>query len=87
MIRTFESKIAQKFSSVHLSADEVQFYQPAVQEHFRKREVLVRKIVALDLELIGRIDEMKSERILELTQSSPELPLDLTPPQKLEKEN
>ena len=87
MIRTFESKIAQKFSNVHLSADEVQFYQPLVKEHFRKRESLVHRIVNLDLELIARIDEIKSERILELTQTTPDLPLDLTTEPKLEKQN
>lgn len=87
MIRTFESKIAQKFATVHLSADEVQFYQPLVKEHFRKREALVHRIVNLDLELIARIDEIKSERILELTQTTPDLPLDLTIEPKLEKQN
>ncbi len=87
MIHTFESKIAQKFSSVHLSADEVVFYQPLVKEHFRKREQLVRRIVDLDLELIARIDEIKSERILELTQTSADLPLDLSVEPKLEKQN
>ncbi len=78
MIRTFESKIAVSFSALNLSQEEVDYYQPRIKEIFTKREMLVNRIVNLDLELIARIDEIKSERILELTQSSPELPPELT---------
>ncbi len=87
MIHSFESKIAEKFSSLQLTAEEVSFYQSRVKELFKKREWLVRRTVNLDLELIGKIDELKSERILELTNTSPNLPLEIEAPPKLENQN
>jgi molybdopterin-biosynthesis enzyme MoeA-like protein len=87
MIHSFESKIADKFSALQLSGEEVSFYQSRVKELFRKREWLVRRIVSLDLELIGKIDEVKSERILELTHTSPNLPIEIEVAPKLEKQN
>jgi hypothetical protein len=91
MIRTFESKIAQTFSALNLTQEEVDYYQARVKEIFQKREWLVNRIVNLDLELIGRIDEIKSERILELTQSTAELPPELAmtvpTPAKVENQN
>ena len=72
---------------MQLSPEEVSFYQGQVKELFKKREWLVHRIVARDLELIGRIDELKSERLLELTQTSPNLPLVSEISPKLENQN
>ena len=72
---------------MQLSPEEVSFYQGQVKELFKKREWLVHRIVARDLELIGRIDELKSERLLELTQTRPNLPLVSEISPKLENQN
>jgi len=52
-----------------LNDDETKQYKAQVKELIATRQVVADKIFAADLELIGRIDEVKSETIKELKQS------------------
>jgi hypothetical protein len=66
IIRSFDFKIAQAFDQVDMGTCDVTFYRPRVKAMLDKRIELAHKIVALDLELISKMDELKSDTIREL---------------------
>jgi hypothetical protein len=66
IIRSFDHKIASVFDKSKLSDEEMTKLKPQVKELLEKRTAIANRIVALDLQLISRIDEHKSETIREL---------------------
>lgn len=65
ILRSFDFKIARLFEEIDPTAYDLGAYAPRVRELFDRREELVKSIVTLDLELIGRIDEVKTEALRE----------------------
>lgn len=68
ILRSFDFKIANLFDDLDLGHFDLDQYRDRVKAHFTRREELVQRIVALDLELIGRLDELKSEALKDLRQ-------------------
>lgn len=66
IIRSFDFKIAAIFDGLDMSQNEVEAYRERVKTLLDKRAEIANKIVAKDLELIAKMDEMKSETIREL---------------------
>ena len=66
IIRSFELKIAKVVNQKPNDDAAVAKYKPTVKSLLEQRKALADKIVALDLELISKIDEMKSETIKDL---------------------
>ena len=89
IIRSFDFNIAKAFESLDLEAHDITLYRARVKELLDKRAVLAQKIVALDLELISRIDEVKTDTVkdlrkaLESHSSSPEVPAAALPRRSL----
>ena len=69
IINSYDHKIALRVREMKLNDDETKQYKAQVKELIATRQVVADKIFAADLELIGRIDEVKSETIKELKQS------------------
>jgi hypothetical protein len=63
IIRSYELKIATLFERLDLTNCELDLYRSRVKALMEQRSAWANRIVALDLELINRIDEMKSETI------------------------
>jgi hypothetical protein len=69
IIRSFDFKVATVFEKIALDPDQINEYRHRVKEILERRDLLVKKIVSLDLELMQRMDEVKSETIRELKHS------------------
>lgn len=68
IIRSYDFKVARAFQRADVKSDS-EYYGKRVRELLDKRTQLANKIVALDLELIAKIDEIKSETVRELKRS------------------
>lgn len=66
IIRSFDFKIASLFEAADLAERDLDIYRPRVKQLLDQRAEWASRIVAQDLELISRIDEMKSDTIREL---------------------
>jgi hypothetical protein len=66
IIRSFDFKIAKLFGEIDPTALDLSMYRPRVKALLDRRSELAKKIVEVDLELISRIDEMKTETIRDL---------------------
>lgn len=66
IIRSYDFKIAKCFEDLDPAACDLASYRSRVKMLLAQRTELVNKIVAVDLELISKIDELKSETIREL---------------------
>lgn len=66
IIRSFDHKIASVFDQTKLSPSEMNELKPKVKELLDKRASIAKKIVSIDLHLISRIDDHKSDTIREL---------------------
>jgi len=66
ILRSFDFKISNLFEDLNLGSFDLETYRERVKSHFTRREELVQRIVVLDLELIGRLDELKSEALKDL---------------------
>jgi hypothetical protein len=69
IIRSFDFKIGRSLQDLGVEGSQVSKYEPKVKELFNERNRWVQKIVALDLELLTKMDDMKSETIRELKRS------------------
>lgn len=69
IIRSFDQKVAKHFDGLNLSPEEMAQYKAHVKDLMATRQLIAEKIFAADLELIGKIDEIKSETIRELKHS------------------
>ena len=69
IIRSYDFKIAKHFQDLNLGKNQVDGYRDRVQELLRIRGEIAQKIVSTDLELIAKMDEMKTETIRELKKS------------------
>jgi len=66
IIRSFDFKIAAAFEQIDFTAFNPDMYRERVKGLLDRRAVLGNKIIALDLELIAKMEETKSETIREL---------------------
>ena len=66
IIRSFDHKVAHLFGQIDVDDQRLEAYRPRVKRLLNDRAAWVGKIVALDLELMSRIEEVKSETIREL---------------------
>ena len=66
IIRSFDFQVSKAFKDKNLNLSQIEQYQPQVKLLLEKRADWAAKIVALDLELISKIDEMKSDTIKDL---------------------
>jgi len=66
IIRSFDFKVANAFENINLKDDDVTRYRVPVKSLLDARNEWVQKIVALDIELISKIDDIKSETIKDL---------------------
>ena len=66
IIRSFDLKIAKLLDEVEMEDTELMKYRPQVKALLDSRTVIAAKIVSQDLELIQKIDEMKTDTIREL---------------------
>lgn len=66
IIRSYDFRIARAFESADVSQTNLDSFRPQVKALMDKRAALASRIVALDLELIARLDDVKSETIREL---------------------
>lgn len=66
IIRSLEYKIARAFKDAENHGQDIEAYKETVQRLLIKRKEIGERIVALDLELIAKIDELKSDTIQEL---------------------
>lgn len=66
IIRSFDFQISKAMDEKSLSEAETRRYKEEVKGIMDKRSALAARIVALDLEVIARIDEYKSDTIREL---------------------
>lgn len=63
IIRSFDFKIATLFEGLDMTDTNLDFYRDRVKALLDERAKWAHKIVALDLELISKIDEMKTDTI------------------------
>jgi len=69
IIRSFDFKVAKAFQNIDLEEDDIKRYRVPVKSLLDARTEWVKKIVALDIELISKIDEIKTETIKDLRRS------------------
>ena len=69
IIHTFDYKIAQHFQGVSLTSDDLDIYRSRVKSLMDTREELGKRIISLDLELISKMEEIKTETIRDLKRS------------------
>ena len=69
IINSFDHKIATHIRELKLTDEETERYRARVKELIAARQEVAEKIFAADLELIGRIDDVKTETIRELKQT------------------
>jgi hypothetical protein len=85
IIRSYDFKIARAFSSVDVSQCLLGVYRNRVKELLDGRKTWVDRILVVDLELLSRIDEVKSEglrdfkRDISKTQLNSDSPFDDEP--------
>ena len=66
IIRSFDFQISRAMDSKSVSEEETEKYRLEVKVIMQKRSEIAAKIVAIDLEVIARIDDYKSDTIREL---------------------
>lgn len=66
IIRSFDFRIAKSFEELDLSKVNLDDYRDQVKSFLDERKAIVDQIVKIDLELVSRIDDLKSETIREL---------------------
>ena len=66
IIRSYDFKIAEVFEQIDVTQVDLNLYRTRVHSLLESRKSWVDKIVALDLELISKVEDMKSETIKEL---------------------
>ncbi len=66
IIRSYDFKISELFQQVDIDSNRLEAYSPRVKELLEKREALGKKIVDQDLELIGKMEDVRSETIRDL---------------------
>ncbi len=66
IIRSYDFKIAELFHQIDVASNHVESYGDRVKELLERRETLGKKIMDQDLELIGKIDEVRAETIRDL---------------------
>ena len=66
IIRSYDFKIAELFHQIDVGSTRLENYSSRVKELLERREVLGKKIMDQDLELIGKIDEVRTETIRDL---------------------
>lgn len=66
IIRSYDFKVAEAFERADVNPATVDRYRPRVKALLDRRTELAARIVAIDLELISKMDEMKSDTIREL---------------------
>ncbi len=66
IIRSFDFKIAKLFNEIDPTAIDLTMYRPRVKALLDRRSEIAKRIVEVDLELISRIDDMKTETIRDL---------------------
>lgn len=69
IIRSYDFKIAELFHQIDVASTKLETYSTRVKELLERREVLGKKIMDQDLELIGKIDEVRTETIRDLKQT------------------
>lgn len=69
IIRSFDFKIAECFENVETNAAQMELYQERVKNLLSDRKEMADRIVEVDLKLISRMDDMKTETIRELKRS------------------
>jgi len=69
MIRTYDFKIARAFASIDVTQCRLATYRSRVKQLLDERRIWIDRILTLDLELLGRIDEVKSDELQKLRQS------------------
>jgi hypothetical protein len=66
IIRSYDFKIAKLFNEIDTTTLDLAMYRPRVKMLLDRRTELAKRIVDVDLELISRIDEMKTDTIRDL---------------------
>ena len=66
IIRSFDLKIAKLLDEVEMRDSDLMKYRPQVKSLLDARTLIAGKIINQDLELIQKIDEMKTDTIREL---------------------
>lgn len=66
IIRSYDFKISSLFQKLNPSKETIKKYQEKVNELFEIRNNFVQKIVALDLEIISKMEDLKTETIRDL---------------------
>ncbi len=69
IIRSYDFKIAELFHQIDMASTRLETYSNRVKELLERREALGKKIMDQDLELIGKIDEVRNDTIRELKQT------------------
>lgn len=66
ILRSFDHKIGKLFQGVEIGNTEQAKYRDEIRSLFDRRNQIARKIISLDLELMSKLDDVKSESIREL---------------------
>jgi hypothetical protein len=66
IIRSYDCKIAELFQQIDVTSARLETYSNRVKDLLERREALGKRIMDQDLELIGRIDEVRTDTIKEL---------------------
>ena len=69
IIHTFDYKIAQHFQGLSLTSEDLEIYRNRVKSLMDTREELGKRIITLDLELISKMEDIKTETIRDLKRS------------------
>ncbi len=66
IIRSYDFKIASKFETLDLTSANLEHYRERVKNLLDLRTNWVKKIITLDLDLIAKVEDVKSDTIREL---------------------
>lgn len=66
IIRSLDQKIARAFNKSTNNEDEINSYRDTLRKLFDKKKELGEKIISIDLQLISKIDSMKTHTIKQL---------------------
>lgn len=66
IIRSLDQKIARSFNTSNNNEEEMNSYRDTLKRLFERKKALGDKIINLDLQLISKIDTMKSQTIKQL---------------------
>ena len=69
IIHSFDSKIAACFENIETNPSQMELYQDRVKNLLSDRKEMADRIVEIDLQLISRMDDMKTETIRDLKRS------------------